>query len=137
MTSTMIPPSLPPVRRIGSFNGRGLWTLYVKEVRRFLSVFTQTLLAPLVTTLLFLAIFTLALGGAGRQLGGVDYAVFLAPGRMDHNELHLLDTTGRLHHLDRSDGRSVFVGTFPAFQTLPAQYSTYSVSPASTPFACV
>jgi ABC-2 type transport system permease protein len=67
---------------MGNFNGRGLWTLYVKEVRRFLNVFTQTLLAPLVTTLLFLAIFTLALGGAGRQLGGVDYAVFLAPGLM-------------------------------------------------------
>jgi ABC-2 type transport system permease protein len=81
-TSTTLPQSLPQVRRMGHFNGRGLWTLYVKEVRRFLSVFTQTLLAPLVTTLLFLAIFTLALGGAGRQLGGVDYAEFLAPGLM-------------------------------------------------------
>ena len=67
---------------MGKFNGRGLWTLYVKEVRRFLSIFIQTLLAPLVTTLLFLAIFTLALGGVGRQLGEVDYGVFLAPGLM-------------------------------------------------------
>ena len=68
------------VRQIGRVNWRGLWTLYMKEVRRFLNVFTQTLLAPMVTTLLFLAIFTLALGGAGRMVGGVDFALFLAPG---------------------------------------------------------
>ncbi|NIA71529.1 ABC transporter permease [Pelagibius litoralis] len=68
------------VRHMGPVNWRGLWTLYMKEVRRFLNVFTQTLLAPMVTTLLFLAIFSLALGGGGRQVGGVDFAVFLAPG---------------------------------------------------------
>src|SRR3546814_18188550 len=67
------------VRHIGRVNWRGLWTLYMKEVRRFLNVFTQTLLAPMVTPLLFLAIFTLALGG-GREVGGVAFATFLAPG---------------------------------------------------------
>jgi len=71
-------PPLP--REIGVVNGRGLWTLYVKEVRRFLNVFTQTLLAPVITTLLFLAIFTLALGRAVNQVGGVGFAAFLAPG---------------------------------------------------------
>jgi ABC-2 type transport system permease protein len=70
----------PVVRIIGVVNWRGLWTLYLKEVRRFLNVFTQTLIAPVITTLLFLAIFTLALGGAGRSVAGVDYPVFLAPG---------------------------------------------------------
>lgn len=65
---------------MGRVNWRGLWTLYMKEVRRFLNVFTQTLLAPMVTTLLFLAIFTLALGGRGRDLGGVPFSSFLAPG---------------------------------------------------------
>ena len=49
-------------------------------MRRFLNVFTQTLLAPVVVTLLFLAIFALALGGAGRAVAGVDYILFLAPG---------------------------------------------------------
>ncbi|MEQ9609647.1 MAG: ABC transporter permease [Kiloniellaceae bacterium] len=68
------------VRQIGRVNWRGLWTLYMKEVRRFLNVYTQTLLAPMVTTLLFLAIFTLALGGGGREVGGVAFATFLAPG---------------------------------------------------------
>ena len=68
------------VRQLGRVNWRGLWTLYMKEVRRFLNVFTQTLLAPMVTTLLFLAVFTLALGGGGREVGGVAFAAFLAPG---------------------------------------------------------
>ncbi len=68
------------VRQMGRVNWRGLWTLYMKEVRRFLNVFTQTLLAPMVTTLLFLAIFTLALGGGGRVVGGVPFSAFLAPG---------------------------------------------------------
>ena len=71
---------LPAPRAIGLVNWRGLWTLYVKEVRRFLNVFTQTLLAPMVTTLLFLAIFTLALGRSVQEVGGVSYAQFLAPG---------------------------------------------------------
>ncbi len=71
--------SLEP-RQFGIVNWRGLWTLYLKEVRRFLNVATQTVLAPMVTTLLFLAIFTLALGGSVRQVGGVPYAEFLAPG---------------------------------------------------------
>ncbi len=70
----------PRVRPIGRVNWMGLWTLYQKEVRRFLNVYTQTLLAPVVTTLLFLAIFTLALGRSGRMVAGVDYANFLAPG---------------------------------------------------------
>ena len=64
----------------GDLNLLGLWTLYVKEVRRFLKVFTQTLLAPVITTLVFLAIFTLALGGTERRIGDIPYLEFLAPG---------------------------------------------------------
>jgi len=67
-------------RHLGRFNRRGLWTLYCKEVKRFLSVFTQTVIAPAVTMLLFLAIFTLALGRGGVEIGGVPYSEFLAPG---------------------------------------------------------
>ena len=65
---------------MGAVNWRGLWTLYFKEVRRFLNVATQTLMAPVITTLLFLAIFALALGGAGREVAGIPYIEFLAPG---------------------------------------------------------
>jgi ABC-2 type transport system permease protein len=58
----------------------GLWTLYLKEVRRFLKVPAQTLLAPVITTLMFLVIFTLALGRGGREVAGVPFLEFLAPG---------------------------------------------------------
>lgn len=64
----------------GLVNWVGLWYLYLKEVRRFLNVFTQTIAAPVVTTLLFLAIFTLALGRAVEVVHGVPFPTFLAPG---------------------------------------------------------
>jgi ABC-2 type transport system permease protein len=70
----------PQPRRYGAVNWLGLWTLTAREVRRFVKVYTQTLLAPVVTTLLLLAVFALALGGAVRQVGGVSFAEFLAPG---------------------------------------------------------
>ncbi len=61
-------------------NWIGLWSLYMREVRRFMKVYTQTLLAPMVTTLLFLSVFALALGGADRQVAGIPFVEFLAPG---------------------------------------------------------
>jgi ABC-2 type transport system permease protein len=74
-------PGVPVIRNI---NWGGLATLYVKEVRRFFKVQLQTIWAPAVTTMLFLVIFTTALGRAGRtvSLGGeaVPFADFLAPG---------------------------------------------------------
>ena len=79
----MLSASPPAVRTIGVVNWLGFWTLYAREVRRFFKVATQTIAAPVVTTLLFLAVFVLALGGAGgasRSLGGVSFAEFLTPG---------------------------------------------------------
>ncbi len=67
-------------REIEMSNFLGVWTLYTREVRRFLKVYTQTLMAPIVTTLLFLAIFTLALGRSVELIGGVPFSQFLAPG---------------------------------------------------------
>ena len=61
-------------------NWGGLKTLYIKEVRRFFKVQTQTVWAPAVTTLLYLAIFTVALGRGGRTIMGVPFADFIAPG---------------------------------------------------------
>ncbi|HEX5645050.1 MAG TPA: ABC transporter permease [Erythrobacter sp.] len=61
-------------------NRIGLWSLYIKEIRRFLKVQTQTIWAPAVTTLLFLVIFTVALGREGREVLGAPFASFLAPG---------------------------------------------------------
>ena len=63
-----------------SINWIGLRTLYGREVRRFIKVYTQTILAPVVTTLLFLAVFTLALGRGRGAVAGVPFIEFLAPG---------------------------------------------------------
>lgn len=68
---------VPTIHRI---NRMGLWTLYMKEVRRFFKVQTQTIWAPAITTLLYLMIFTVAMGQGGRQVLGVPFATFLAPG---------------------------------------------------------
>nr|WP_226700008.1 ABC transporter permease [Qipengyuania gaetbuli] len=65
---------------ITGINRVGLWSLYIKEVRRFLKVQTQTIWAPAVTTLLFLVIFTVALGRTDREILGVNFATFVAPG---------------------------------------------------------
>ena len=61
-------------------NVGGLKTLYIKEVRRFFKVQMQTVWAPAITTLLYLVIFTVALGRSGRIVMGVPFADFLAPG---------------------------------------------------------
>ncbi|MBI1775036.1 MAG: ABC transporter permease [Proteobacteria bacterium] len=75
----LAPRPLGP-RAIGRVNWIGVWTLYLKEVRRFLKVATQTVAAPMVTTLLFLSVFFLALGSQAGMVGGVPYLEFLAPG---------------------------------------------------------
>ncbi|MCY7281489.1 MAG: ABC transporter permease [Sphingomonas bacterium] len=58
----------------------GLKTLYIKEVKRFFKVQLQTVWAPAITTLLYLVIFTVALGRSGRTVLGVPFADFIAPG---------------------------------------------------------
>ena len=77
-----VPKSLPAwgEARIHGINRIGLWSLYLKEVRRFFKVQTQTVWAPAFTTLLFLVIFSVALGRGGREILGVPFESFLAPG---------------------------------------------------------
>ena len=70
----------PGVPVITGINRVGLLALYIKEVRRFLKVQTQTIWAPAFTTLLFLVIFSVALGRGGREVLGVPFATFVAPG---------------------------------------------------------
>lgn len=70
-------PGLATINRV---NWGGLRALYVKEVRRFFKVQTQTIWAPAITTLLYLIIFTIALGTGRRDVLGVHFVDFLAPG---------------------------------------------------------
>jgi len=67
-------------RRFGRVNWLGLQTLALRETRRFMAVWTQTLAAPLITAGLFLAVFTLAIGPSRGPVMGVDFVAFLAPG---------------------------------------------------------
>lgn len=68
------------MKTIPTSNAIGLYTLYMREVRRFLKVYTQTIIGPVITTLLFLAVFALALGRAVHKVGEVPFLEFLAPG---------------------------------------------------------
>jgi ABC-2 type transport system permease protein len=68
------------VRRFGRVNWLGTWTLMEREVRRFMAVWTQTLMAPIVTAGLFLMIFTIAVGRTRGEVMGVSFLHFLAPG---------------------------------------------------------
>ena len=68
------------VRRFGIVNWIGFYSLYVKEVSRFLVVWAQTLLSPLVSSLLFLSVLTLALGDDRGEVLGYSFISFLAPG---------------------------------------------------------
>lgn len=72
----------PPAPPWGPFdlNLVGIWTLYLREVRRFLKVPLQTVAAPLVTVMMFLLVFSVALGRSGRTIGDVPFLDFLAPG---------------------------------------------------------
>lgn len=67
-------------KTIGAINWIGLQTLIWREVGRFLNVYTQTIVAPIITTLLFFAVFALAFGGIERLVGDTPYMEFLAPG---------------------------------------------------------
>lgn len=67
-------------RRFGRVNWLGLATLAERETRRFMAVWTQTIMAPLVTAGLFLLIFSIAIGPTRGDVMGVPFTTFIAPG---------------------------------------------------------
>lgn len=70
----------PRARQYTGMNWLGLRTLLEREIRRFVKVSAQTLIAPLITTILYISVFALAMGGRGAPIGGIPYIDFLAPG---------------------------------------------------------
>jgi len=68
------------VRRFGRVNWLGTWTLVRREISRFMNVWTQTVMAPLINAGLFLMIFTIAIGSQRGDVMGVDFMTFLTPG---------------------------------------------------------
>tara|TARA_B100001245_G_scaffold6257_1_gene4428 strand:+ start:588 stop:1400 length:813 start_codon:yes stop_codon:yes gene_type:complete len=67
-------------KKFGYINWIGFWTLYKKEVLRFLIVVIQTVISPLVTSLLFLLVLSLAIGNDRGEVLGFPFITFLAPG---------------------------------------------------------
>ena len=63
-----------------SYNYLCVFTLFKKEVSRFLKVGIQTVVGPAISSLLFLSVFSLALGRSVNQINGVNLAEFIAPG---------------------------------------------------------
>ena len=71
----------PPIPRdYPGLNIEGVKTLYLREVRRFWKVGAQTVFAPVVTTLLYMMVFVVAIGASRPTQHGVDFAQFVAPG---------------------------------------------------------
>lgn len=70
----------PVVRYFGRVNWLGLWTLLGKEVRRFFKIPLQTIIAPAISSLMFLLIFNLAISKFRPDIAGVPFALFITPG---------------------------------------------------------
>jgi ABC-2 type transport system permease protein len=70
----------PQPRHFGWVNWRGLWTLYRRGAFRYLRYGVESIGGPAVSSLLFLAVFSLALGGRGEMVPGATLVQFIAPG---------------------------------------------------------
>ena len=73
-------PIPPAPRYYPGFNWVGMQTLYLREVKRFWKVGLQTVLSPIVTTLLYMLVFVVAVGSARPTVGGADFKHFVGPG---------------------------------------------------------
>src|SRR4051812_24484963 len=76
--ATLVIPPAP--RTYPGPNFRGFWTLYLREIRRFWKVGMQTILAPVITALLYMLVFVVAVKGIRTVMPGVPYGLFVAPG---------------------------------------------------------
>ena len=76
----MAPPAPPEPRNYHGVNWAGFQTLYAREVLRFWKVGLQTLGAPVITALLYMMVFVVAVQGARPPVHGVEFATFVAPG---------------------------------------------------------
>ncbi len=65
---------------IATFNSIALWTLVKREMIRSLKIINQVIWPPVISTLLYVFVFGLALGSRIQNVQGVSYAQFLIPG---------------------------------------------------------
>ncbi len=72
---------------IATINWVGLGTLYKREVQRFMKIAMQSVAAPVITSVLFLMVFSVAIGERANFAGNVDFVTFLVPGLVMMNVL--------------------------------------------------
>lgn len=67
-------------RHFGRVNWLGLWTLYNKEIGRFMRVWLQTVLAPIVSNVLYMTVFVVVVAERRGMDATGDFIRFLIPG---------------------------------------------------------
>jgi ABC-2 type transport system permease protein len=95
----------PRPRTYGRINGRGLWSLMRRDLRRFWRYGAAGLGGPVVSGLMFMAVFVLALGGAGRGPEDLTFAQFVAPGIAAFSLVHAAFSNGAVPIIyDKNEG---------------------------------
>lgn len=89
-------------------NPRGTWTLYKRESKRYLKVYLQTILAPIVSNLLYLAVFGVSLHRALPEVEGITYLSFLVPG---------LVAMGIINNAFQNPSSSIIIGKYQGIIT--------------------
>jgi ABC-2 type transport system permease protein len=104
----------PEPRRYHGVNWVGLRTLYLREVRRFWKVGMQTVAAPVITTLLYMLVFVVAMQGASPPVHGVPFSEFVAPGL-----IMMAILNNAFANASSSLIQAKIMGTAPDFMTPP------------------
>jgi ABC-2 type transport system permease protein len=65
---------------VSAHPARSLFWLAARECLRVSKLWTQTMLAPVVSSILFILVFGLSLGTRIKEVAGFDYEVFIVPG---------------------------------------------------------
>jgi ABC-2 type transport system permease protein len=84
----------------------GLVWLCKRETLRVSKLWTQTVLAPVISSILFILVFGLSLGGRIDQVSNVDYEVFIVPG---------LITMGMVQAAYANNASSIFQARFDRY----------------------
>jgi ABC-2 type transport system permease protein len=61
-------------------NWRAVQTIFIYEMRRFFRTIGQSLISPVISTVLYFVVFGAAIGSRIQQIDGVEYGAFIVPG---------------------------------------------------------
>ncbi len=124
---------VPAPRRFGWVNWVGWRTFYLRDLMRVLKFWPESVLGPTGMSLLYLAVFHLALGGEGVRMGGMTLVEFVAPGLVVFALCErAFDTTSISLLFDKLEGMISDVLMAPL--TALERTSAYALSGASTGF---